>query len=319
MRSRRSIVAVRPSGFTSSSVTSRVSPGFRHSWTNTRRASRAWPGASSKATEEPTQSLIRRPVYDSNPCAAHTSRPHASVLNTTSGEPSRTSRSPMLGANEGGPWRWDRTRSDMTPHLGFRERHRGPPSVSPGHPRDEVSTSGRGGLSVAAAGARRPAAWAGAGRARSPTLRAPMTPSSPDAPAIDTGAGARTGALGLREVFATWAPLAGSWVLMGLELPLASAAMARMPQATVSLAAYGGVVFPLALLIESPILMLLTASTALARDRRSYGVVRRFMLTSAGLLTVLHALLAFTPLFDLVAGHLIGVPEPVREPARLGL
>ena len=42
--------------------------------------------------------------------------------------------------------------------------------------------------------------------------------------------------------------------------------MARLPQSTVSLAAYGGVVFPVALLVESPILMLLTASTALARD-----------------------------------------------------
>jgi len=106
---------------------------------------------------------------------------------------------------------------------------------------------------------------------------------------------------------------------MGLELPIVSAAMARMAHATVSLAAYGGVVFPLALLIESPILMLLTASTALARDRRSYHVVRRFMFVAASSLTVLHALIAFTPLFDLVAGRLIGVPEPVREPARLGL
>ena len=53
---------------------------------------------------------------------------------------------------------------------------------------------------------------------------------------------------------------------MGLELPLVSAVVARLPDPTVSLAAYGGVVFPLALLIESPIIMLLSASTALARD-----------------------------------------------------
>ena len=125
--------------------------------------------------------------------------------------------------------------------------------------------------------------------------------------------------LPLPEVAANWAPLAGSWLLMGLELPVVSAVMARLPHATVSLAAYGGVVFPLSLLIESPILMLLTASTALARDMRSYRIVRRFMFVAAMLLTALHALLAFTPLFDIVAGTLIGVPEPVREPARLGL
>src|SRR5262249_22378731 len=152
-----------------------------------------------------------------------------------------------------------------------------------------------------------------------PTLRLRMSPApSPDAPAIDPGARS-AGALSLREVFGTWAPLAGSWLLMGLELPLVSAAVARMPQATVSLAAYGGVVFPLALLIQSPILMLLTASTALARDRGVYRVVRRFMFTAAGLMTVLPARLGSTPLFDVVAVRLIGVPEPVREPARLGL
>jgi hypothetical protein len=125
--------------------------------------------------------------------------------------------------------------------------------------------------------------------------------------------------LGVREVVATWLPLAGSWVLMGLELPAVSAVMARLPHATVSLAAYGGVVFPLSLLVESPILMLLTASTALARDAASYRVIRRFMWLAAGSLTLVHALLAFTPLFDLVAGTWISVPEPVREPARTGL
>jgi hypothetical protein len=123
----------------------------------------------------------------------------------------------------------------------------------------------------------------------------------------------------LHEVLATWSPLAGSWLLMGLELPVVSAVMARLPHATVSLAAYGGVVFPLALLIESPILMLLTASTALARDTHSYRVVRRFMFVAAGALTLLHTLIAFTPLFDVIAGTLIGVPEPVLEPARTGL
>lgn len=122
-----------------------------------------------------------------------------------------------------------------------------------------------------------------------------------------------------REVAAVWAPLAGSWLLMGLELPLVSAAIARLPDATASLAAYGGAVFPIALLIESPVIMLLSASTALARDEASYLLVRRFMRAVAGSLTLLHALVAFTPLFDLVVANLLGVPEEVREPARTGL
>lgn len=125
--------------------------------------------------------------------------------------------------------------------------------------------------------------------------------------------------LRLSHVVHVWLPLAGSWLLMGLELPAVSAFMARLPQATVSLAAYGGVVFPTALLIESPILMLLAASTALARDEASYRLVRRFMWTAGLTLFAFHALVAFTPLFDLLAGTLLGVPPEVREPARIGL
>jgi hypothetical protein len=120
-------------------------------------------------------------------------------------------------------------------------------------------------------------------------------------------------------VVAAWWPLAASWLLMGLELPAVSAVMARLAEPRIQLAAYGGVVFPLALLIESPIIMLLAASTALARDRDSYQVVRRFMILTAGSLTALHALVAFTPLFDVVVVGLLGVPVDIREPARIGL
>src|SRR5262249_10711212 len=88
---------------------------------------------------------------------------------------------------------------------------------------------------------------------------------------------------------------------------------------TVSLAAYGGVVFPLSLLIESPILMLLSASTALSKDLRSHRLVGRFMWAGGLSLGGLDGVLGFTPLFDLVAGRLLGGPLGGREPARLGL
>jgi hypothetical protein len=123
----------------------------------------------------------------------------------------------------------------------------------------------------------------------------------------------------MRQVLTAWAPLAASWLLMGLELPAVGAVMARLPDPAVSLAAYGGVVFPIALIIESPIIMLLAASTALAVDAVSYRVIWRFMLVVAGGLTALHALIAFSPLFDVVAMSVLGVPEALREPARWGM
>src|SRR5690349_14896202 len=121
------------------------------------------------------------------------------------------------------------------------------------------------------------------------------------------------------DVWTVWWPLAFSWIFMGLELPAVSAAMARLPQPTVSLAAYGGVVFPMSLLIESPILMLLSASTALSKDLRSHRLVERFMWTAGLSLVGVHALVAFTPLFDVLVGNLLGVPVEVREPARMGM
>jgi hypothetical protein len=108
-------------------------------------------------------------------------------------------------------------------------------------------------------------------------------------------------------------------MMMGLEMPLVSAVMARFPDPEVMLAAFGGVVFPIALVIEGPIIMLLSASTALARDRASYRLIHGFMWTSVLVLTGLHIAVAFTPLFDVVAGQWLGVPRQTLEPARIGL
>lgn len=120
-------------------------------------------------------------------------------------------------------------------------------------------------------------------------------------------------------MFRLWLPLALSWGLMGCESPLFTMFVARMAEQRVQLAAWGSVVFPVALVVEGPVIMLLAASTALCGDPDSYRKVRRFMLWSSGLLTALHAAIAFTPLYELVARGLIGAPEEVLEPGRLGL
>ncbi len=126
-------------------------------------------------------------------------------------------------------------------------------------------------------------------------------------------------AVGTQDVFKTWLPLAGSWALMGAELPLLSAVVARLSNPEIHLAAYGGIVFPISLLIESPIIMLLAASTALSKDWDSYKKIKGFMVRAGATLTLLHALIAFTPLFDLVAKTLLGAPNEILEPARIGL
>ncbi|MEW6718694.1 MAG: hypothetical protein AB1345_14490 [Chloroflexota bacterium] len=122
-----------------------------------------------------------------------------------------------------------------------------------------------------------------------------------------------------RRIFDTWWPLAASWVLMGFELPALSAILARLPDPKIHLAAYGGVVFALALIIEAPIIMLLSASTALSKDWASYLKIRTFMHVTGAIITVIHGLVAFTPLYSFVVEELIGAPAEIVEPARWGL
>jgi hypothetical protein len=125
--------------------------------------------------------------------------------------------------------------------------------------------------------------------------------------------------LSVRKILKTWWPLAASWLLMSAELPALVATMARLPDPKVNLAAYGGVVFPLALIIEAPIIMLLAASTALSKDWASYQLIRRFMMTAGALLTGIHILVALTPLYYLIVNQIIGVPPEIVAPARIGL
>jgi hypothetical protein len=125
--------------------------------------------------------------------------------------------------------------------------------------------------------------------------------------------------LSSRRIFHTWWPLAASWLLMGVELPMISAVIARLENPEINLAAYGGIIFPLALIIESPIIMLLAASTALSKDWSSFVRIRRFMMISSAILTALHILIAFTPLYYVVVEKLFAAPQAIIEPARIGL
>lgn len=136
---------------------------------------------------------------------------------------------------------------------------------------------------------------------------APAVPRVPPAPVDDA------------LVRTTWTPLAASWLLMALELPAVSAVMARLAQPEISLAAYGGVVFPLAMLIEAPIIMMLAASTSLSRDRASHRKLARFVHAAGAALTALHVALVATPLYDVVVAGWMGAPPEILGPARTGL
>ena len=117
-------------------------------------------------------------------------------------------------------------------------------------------------------------------------------------------------------LFRLWLPLAVSFELMMLEGPVIQAAIGRLPEPALALAAWG-LTMSLSLLIESPVIMLLATAIALVRDRDSFLALKTFTLRLAAGCTLLTALVAFTPLFDLITGPAVmGQPPEIAAQAR---
>jgi len=100
--------------------------------------------------------------------------------------------------------------------------------------------------------------------------------------------------------------------MMSIEGPYVAAIIARMPDEAFNLAAYG-VAFALAWLVESPIMMLLTASNRLVRDRQSYVALRRFTWTLNAGVTAAMVIGVVPPVFDLVTLRLMGLPPEIAR------
>ena len=113
-----------------------------------------------------------------------------------------------------------------------------------------------------------------------------------------------------RRIFIFWVPLAGTWLMMAVEGPFLAAIIARLADPTENLAAYG-VALAVALLVESPVIMLLSAATALVTDRASYLALRRFTQTLNVGITAVMAILLVPPVFNVLAYGLLNLPADV--------
>jgi Na+-driven multidrug efflux pump len=121
-----------------------------------------------------------------------------------------------------------------------------------------------------------------------------------------------TGELSYRRIFRLWLPLAATWLMMAVEGPFLAAVIARLAEPTFNLAAYG-IAFAFATVAEAPIIMILSATTALVRDMDSYRKVRNFAFAlNLGVTAII--LVGLVPsVFDWIALELIALPEPVAE------
>lgn len=121
-----------------------------------------------------------------------------------------------------------------------------------------------------------------------------------------------------RDIFLFWLPLFASWLLMTAEGPIISAAINRLPDEVIMLAAMG-IITSLSITIESPIINLLATSTALVKDRPSYLLVRRFTIHWCLALTIIAILVAYTPLFDIIVPGWLDVPEEIAYWVQAGM
>jgi hypothetical protein len=129
---------------------------------------------------------------------------------------------------------------------------------------------------------------------------------------ITAGAGAESPAARTpRSIFLFWAPLAVQWLMMAAEGPFLAAVIARMGDAAVNLAAYG-VAVAFAILTESPVIMLMSAATALVEDAESYRRLRNFAYALSLGATSLVLLVLVPPVFHLLTG-VLGLPGPVAS------
>lgn len=103
-----------------------------------------------------------------------------------------------------------------------------------------------------------------------------------------------------------------------LEGPTFQAAIGRLPDAALNIAAFG-LTMALAMTIESPVIMLLPTAIALVKDGHSYWALRRFMLNLCAFCTLLTGLVAFTPLFDFITRGLMRQPADIAAAARSAL
>ncbi|HKB84841.1 MAG TPA: hypothetical protein VKD08_01635 [Ignavibacteriaceae bacterium] len=118
--------------------------------------------------------------------------------------------------------------------------------------------------------------------------------------------------LTLHKIFVFWLPLAATWLMMSLEGPFLSALIARLDDPEYNLAAYG-VAYSFALIIEAPVIMMMSASTSLVRNFYSFTKLRLFTYTLNSLVTLGMIVLILPQVFYFLTLDLIRLPAEVAN------
>jgi hypothetical protein len=115
-----------------------------------------------------------------------------------------------------------------------------------------------------------------------------------------------------KSIFLFWFPLAATWLMMAVEGPFLAAVIARLGDPKFNLAAHG-VAFAFALVVEAPVIMIMSASTALANNAGNYRRLRNFTFSMNCVVTGVLLLLLVPRVFDFVMKDVIALPDEVAR------
>ena len=121
-----------------------------------------------------------------------------------------------------------------------------------------------------------------------------------------------------RKIFIFWGPLALTWLMMAFEQPFLISFVARLSDAKNNLAAFG-IAGSFAMIIEAPIIMLMSASTALVTGHHSYRRLKLFTDILNLAVTVVQLVMLIPPVFNFIVIRLMGVPVEIARIAYTAL
>lgn len=106
--------------------------------------------------------------------------------------------------------------------------------------------------------------------------------------------------------------------MMAAEGPVLTSIIARLADPTLNLAAYG-VAIAVGMLIEAPVIHLLSTTVALARDKASLAELKKYVFKINLLVTVGMVFIVIPPIYDLMALSILNLPIAIAEPMHWAL
>jgi len=115
-----------------------------------------------------------------------------------------------------------------------------------------------------------------------------------------------------KKILIFWFPLLTAWLMMAFEGPYIAAVIGRLPDVKHNLAGYG-IAYSVGLLVESPIIMLMSASTAMVNSRKSYIKLRNFTFFLIFFLTLIIVSLLIKPVYNFIFQDILKLHEEIKD------